>query len=81
MTNNDQHQSSPKSAISVIGAWQYESIQMSRTLFLIFSWVFLYVLIPIQTQRNYFNHTELSVLSVLDLAWFQCSTIIVTVLS
>jgi hypothetical protein len=37
-------------------------------LFLIFSKVFLYVLIPIQKQRNYFKHPELSVFSVLDLA-------------
>jgi hypothetical protein len=40
MTNNDQHQSSPKSAISVIGVWQYERVQMSRTLFVILSLVF-----------------------------------------
>jgi hypothetical protein len=32
MTNNDQHKSSPKAALSVIGVWQYERVQMSRTL-------------------------------------------------
>ena len=70
MTNNDQHQSSPKSAISVIGVWQYERVKMSRTLFLILSLVFIYVLIPIQKQIHYFKHSELSVLSVLDLDWY-----------
>ena len=35
-----------------------------------FSKVFLYVLIPIQKQRNYFKHAELSVFSVLDLALY-----------
>jgi hypothetical protein len=33
MANNDPHKLSPKSAISVIGVWQYERVQMSRTLF------------------------------------------------
>jgi len=32
MSNNDQHKSSPKSALSVLDAWQYEMSQMSRTL-------------------------------------------------
>ena len=31
MTNNDQHNSSPKSALSVIGVRLYEMVQMSRT--------------------------------------------------
>jgi hypothetical protein len=31
MTNNDQHNSTPKSALSVIGVWLYEMVQMSRT--------------------------------------------------
>ena len=31
---------------------------------------FLYVLIQIQKQRNYFKHAELSVFSVLDLALY-----------
>jgi hypothetical protein len=31
MTNNDQHNSSPKAALSVIGVWLYERVQMSRT--------------------------------------------------
>jgi hypothetical protein len=31
MTNNDQHSSSPRSAVSVIGVWLYEIVQMSRT--------------------------------------------------
>ena len=30
----------------------------------------MYVLIPIQKQRNYFKHSELSVLNVLDLALY-----------
>ena len=29
-----------------------------------------YVLIPNQKQRNYFKYSELSVLSVLDMAWY-----------
>ena len=33
MTNNDQHKSSPISALSVIGVWKYERVQMSRKLF------------------------------------------------
>ena len=33
MTNNDHHKLSPKSTLSVNGAWQYERVQMSRTLF------------------------------------------------
>jgi len=70
MTNNDQHKSSPKSALSVIGVWQYERVQMSRTFFIFFLVKFLYVLIPIQNQRNCFKHSDLSVLSVLDLAWY-----------
>jgi hypothetical protein len=37
MTNNDQHKSSPSSALSVIGAWPYERVQMSRTIVFIFS--------------------------------------------
>jgi hypothetical protein len=52
MTNNDQQNSSPKSALSVIAAWQYERVQMSRTL-LLFLVKFLYVLIPIQKNWNY----------------------------
>ena len=40
---------------------------MSRTPFL-FLIKLLDVLIPIQKQKNYFKHSELSVLSVLDLA-------------
>jgi hypothetical protein len=32
MANNDQHNSSPKSSLSVIGVWLYERVQMSRTL-------------------------------------------------
>ena len=35
MTNNDQHQSSPKSALSIIGACLYERVQMSRTQFFV----------------------------------------------
>jgi hypothetical protein len=66
MTNNDQQKSSPKSASSVIGVWQYERAEMSRAPFL-FSIKLLDVLIPIQKQRNYFEHSELCVLSVLDL--------------
>jgi hypothetical protein len=31
MTNNDQHNSPPKSALSVIGVWLYEMVKMSRT--------------------------------------------------
>ena len=31
--NIDQHKSSPKSALSVIGVRQHERVQMSRTLF------------------------------------------------
>jgi hypothetical protein len=41
---------------------------MSITPFL-FLIKFLYILIPIQKKRNYFKHAELSVFSVLDLAW------------
>jgi hypothetical protein len=26
MTNNDQHKSSPKSSLSIIGVWQYEKV-------------------------------------------------------
>jgi hypothetical protein len=37
MTNNDQHRSSPSSALSVIDAWPYERVQMSRTIVFIFS--------------------------------------------
>ena len=37
MTNKDQHQSSPKSALSVTGALQYERVQMSRTLSFVFN--------------------------------------------
>jgi hypothetical protein len=37
MTNNDQHRSSPSSALSVIGAWPYERVQMSRTILFIIS--------------------------------------------
>ena len=37
MTSNDQQKSSSESAFSVIGAWQYERSQMSRTLFFLFS--------------------------------------------
>ena len=71
MANNDQHNSSPKSALSVIGVWQYERVQMSKTpLFLLLVKFFLYVLISIQKQRNYFKHAELSVLNVLDLALY-----------
>jgi hypothetical protein len=33
MTNSDQHNSSPKSALSVIGVWLYQLVQMSRTPF------------------------------------------------
>jgi hypothetical protein len=33
MTSNNQHQSSPKSALSVIGIWHYQRVQMSRILF------------------------------------------------
>ena len=69
MTNNDQHKSSPISALSVIRVWQNERVQLSRTLFL-FLVKFLYVLIPIQKEINYFKHYELSVLSVFDLAWY-----------
>ena len=36
MTNNDQHQLSPKSALSIIGILQYQRVQMSRTLFFSF---------------------------------------------
>jgi hypothetical protein len=39
MTNNYQHRSSPSSALSVIGAWPYERVQMSRTIVFIFSLV------------------------------------------
>ena len=39
-------------------------------LFFTFSKVALYVLIPIQQHRNYFKHSELSVLNVLDLALY-----------
>jgi hypothetical protein len=71
MTNNDQHNSYPNSALSVIGVWLYERVQMSTTpLFLLSVKFVLYVLIPIQNQRNYFKHAELSVFSVLDLALF-----------
>jgi hypothetical protein len=37
MTNNNQHRSSPISALSVIDAWPYERVQMSRTVVLIIS--------------------------------------------
>jgi hypothetical protein len=37
-------------------------------LFFTLNKVALYVLVPIQKQRNYFKHSELSVLNVLDLA-------------
>jgi hypothetical protein len=71
MTNSDQHNSSPKSALSVIGVWLYELVQMSRTpFFLLWIKFVLYVVIPIQKQRNYFKHAELSVLNVLDLALY-----------
>jgi hypothetical protein len=53
MTNNDQQNSSPNSALSVIAAWQYERVQISRTHFLFLA-KFLYVLIPIQKKWNYF---------------------------
>jgi len=33
MTNNDQHNSSLKSALSVIGVWLYQMVQMNRTPF------------------------------------------------
>ena len=33
MTSNDQQKSSSKSALSVIGAWQYERVLMSRSHF------------------------------------------------
>jgi hypothetical protein len=39
-------------------------------LFFTFSKVVLYVWIPIQKQRNYFKHSELSVLNVLELALY-----------
>ena len=68
MTNNDQHKSSPKSTLSVNGAWHYERVQMNRTLFLLVK--FLYILIQIQKHRNYFKHYQLYVLSVLDLPWY-----------
>jgi hypothetical protein len=61
MTNNDQHKSSPTSAISVIGVWQYGRVQMSRTLFLILSLVFIYVLIPIQKQIHNVKPSELCI--------------------
>ena len=68
---NDQHNSSPKSALSVIGVWLYELVQMSRTpFFLLWIKFVFYVVIPIQKQRNYFKHAELSVFSVLDLALY-----------
>jgi hypothetical protein len=71
MTNNDQHNSSPMSALSVISVWLYEMVQMSRTpLFLLLVKFFLYDLIPIQKQRKYFKHSELSVLNVLDLGLY-----------
>ena len=69
MTNNDQHKSSPISALSVIRVWQYERVQLSRTLFL-FLVKFLYVWIPIQNQIFLFKNSELSVLSVLNLDWY-----------
>jgi hypothetical protein len=47
MTNKDQHKLSPKSALSVIGVWQYERVQMSSTPFFLFSIKLLDVLIPI----------------------------------
>ena len=37
MTNNNQHRSSPISALSVIDAWPYERVQMSRTVVFIIS--------------------------------------------
>ena len=46
-------------------------VQMSRTpLFLLLVKFFLYDLIPIQKQRKYFKHSELSVLNVLDLGLY-----------
>ena len=45
-------------------------VKMSRTPLFTFSKVVLYVLIPIQKQRNYFKQSELSVLNVLDLSLF-----------
>ena len=47
MTNNDQHKSSPISALSVIGVWQYEKVQISRTYFFLFSIKLLDAFIPI----------------------------------
>ena len=43
---------------------------MSRTPLFSASKVFLYDLIPIQKQRKYFKHSELSVFSVLDLGLY-----------
>ena len=37
MANNDQHNSSLISALSVIGVWQYEKVQISRAYFFIFN--------------------------------------------
>ena len=37
MTNNNQHRSSPIPALSVIDAWPYERVQMSRTVVFIIS--------------------------------------------
>ena len=37
MTNNNQHRYSPISALSVIDAWPYERVQMSRTVVFIIS--------------------------------------------
>ena len=43
---------------------------LQNTSFFTFSKVFLYDLIPIQKQRKYFKHSELSVLNALDLGWY-----------
>jgi hypothetical protein len=71
MTNNDEHNSYPRSTLSVIGVWQYlKWFKWVEHLFFSFSKVILYVLFPIQKQRNYFKHSELSALNVLDLALY-----------
>ena len=74
-TNNDLHKSSPKSALSVLDAWQYEMSLMSRNLS-----SFNRVIICYNSNLNCFKHSnrdtvqvfshngELSVLSILDLA-------------
>jgi hypothetical protein len=41
MANNNQHNSSPKSTLSVIGVWLNEMVQMSRTPLFAFSKVVL----------------------------------------